>query len=317
MKLNDFELRGAIMMTNYNKQPLNIEVSSLRESDSNKITTSDLESKTKDILDNKIHGICFSPYMDNDNPDLKIIVSDDQINSRLEIVESSTEWIRTFSCSHGNENIPRLSKQKGLKTLVGAWLSDDMESNEEEILNLIQVAKEGHADIVAVGNELLLREELHEDQLIEYINRVKKELPDIPVGYVDAYYIFRDYPTVADACDVILSNCYPFWECCSIEYSLDYMKHMYQIAKTVAKGKRVIITETGWPTIGEKYGGAQPSYENAMRYFIETYEWAKEDDIDIFYFSSFDEDWKVTDEGEYGSSWGIWDKNGTNKFIVK
>jgi exo-beta-1,3-glucanase (GH17 family) len=34
----------------------------------------------------------------------------------------------------------------------------------------------------------------------------------------------------------------------------------------------------------------------------------------IFYFSSFDEAWKINPEGEYGGYWGIWDKDGRYKF---
>ena len=54
--------------------------------------------------------------------------------------------------------------------------------------------------------------------------------------------------------------------------------------------------------------------ENAMKYFINTQLLSKEEDIDIFYFSSFDESWKVGPEGEVGAHWGIWDKNEQLKF---
>jgi glucan 1,3-beta-glucosidase len=51
-----------------------------------------------------------------------------------------------------------------------------------------------------------------------------------------------------------------------------------------------------------------------MSYFIQTFEWAKQEKIDIFYFSSFEEAWKAKDEGEYGVYWGLWDKDGFFKF---
>ena len=44
--------------------------------------------------------------------------------------------------------------------MVGAWLEEDFENNEKELANAIEVARAGHADIVAVGNEVLLRGEL-------------------------------------------------------------------------------------------------------------------------------------------------------------
>ena len=38
-----------------------------------------------------------------------------------------------------------------------------------EIESIIKVAKAGYADIVAVGNEVLLRGDLTEDEIIKYI----------------------------------------------------------------------------------------------------------------------------------------------------
>ncbi len=220
-----------------------------------------------------------------------------------------------WTIAEGNENIPAISKANGLNTMVGVWLNSDLENNEKELANGIAAAKEGHVDILAVGNEVLLRGDLSQDQLLDYINRAKQALPDVDVGYVDAYFEFEDYPQIADACDVILANCYPFWEGCPADYSLLYMKDMYRRAVKAGKGKRVIITETGWPNVGSAERGAEPSYENALKYFINTYLWAEEEDIEIFYFSSFDETWKVADEGDVGAYWGLWDKDGKMKYV--
>jgi glucan 1,3-beta-glucosidase len=112
-----------------------------------------------------------------------------------------------------------------------------------------------------------------------------------------------------------LANCYPYWEGCNIDYSLVYMKQMYHQAKAAGNGKKVIITETGWPSQGEGLDGAIPSETSAMRYFINTQSWAREEDIEIFYFSSFDESWKVGAEGDVGAYWGLWDKDEKMKFV--
>jgi len=276
--------------------------------------TQDLEEKMYEILKNKISGLSFSPYLEGQDPNDKTIISEKQIADRLEIIRPYTQWIRTFSTTHGNDQVPRIAHEKGLKTLVGAWIGDDLEHNEVEITNLINIAKAGHADMIAIGNEVLLREDLEVEQLLEYINRVKEAVPNIPVGYVDAYYMYFNFPEIVDACDVIFANCYPFWEYCSLDISVEYMKKMYELAKEYAKGKQVIISETGWPSKGEPYGGAIPSYDNAMRYFISTFEWAQSENILLFYFSSFDEAWKMNPEGEYGGYWGLFDKDGKYKF---
>ena len=76
----------------------------------------------------------------------------------------------------------------------------------------------------------------------------------------------------------------------------------------------MIITETGWPNIGEEFYGAEPSVNNALTYFLNTQKWSQEEDIDIFYFSSFDESWKISDEGDVGAYWGLWDMNEKPKY---
>ncbi|WP_264521324.1 glycosyl hydrolase family 17 protein [Flavobacterium sp. N1994] len=266
-----------------------------------------------EVLKSGMHGLCFSMYEDGQKPG--DIISEEQVRRRMKIIAPYTKWVRSFSCTEGNEFIPKIAKEHGIKTLVGAWLGDDPEVNEKEIEGLIKLSNEGFVNIAAVGNEVMYRKDLTEEELLEFISRVKKALPEsIPVGYVDAYYEFSIKPRITEACDLILTNCYPYWEGCNLEYSLGHMKQMYHQALHAANGKKVIITETGWPSKGESFKDSHPSEENALRYFLNTQLWSQQDDIAIFYFSSFDESWKVGAEGEVGAYWGIWDKNEKLKF---
>jgi exo-beta-1,3-glucanase (GH17 family) len=277
------------------------------------LSVDDLRALVKKILDAKIHGLCFSPYVEGQGPGTQL--GEAQIRERMSVIQPHVHWIRSFSCSEGNELIPAIAAEKGLKTMVGVWLDDNREQNEIELANAIEIAKAGHAGILAVGNEVLLRGDLSEDELIDYINRAKQAAPDVDVGYVDAYFEFHVHPRVTEACDVILANCYPFWEGCPADHALLYMKEMYRSAQAAANGKKVIISETGWPNIGTPTDGAVPSFENAIKYFIDTYRWAEQDGIEIFYFSSFDETWKVDAEGDVGAYWGLWDKDGNPKYV--
>lgn len=265
-----------------------------------------------EILQNGVHGFCFSLYEEGQRPG--DIISEAQVRRRMEILKPYTKWIRSFSCTDGNELIPKVAKEYGIKTLVGAWLGNDDEINQREVAGLIKLAKEGLVDIAAVGNEVMYRKDLSEEELLDFIRKVKAEIPQIPVGYVDAYYEFSDRPAITEVCDVILCNCYPFWEGCPFENSLGYMKAMYHQAKAAGNGKEVIITETGWPSQGESLKGSMPSEKNARDYFINTQLWSANDNIPVFYFSSFDESWKVGAEGIVGAYWGIWDKNEKLKF---
>ena len=286
---------------------------SLAGADINQLTESELKTYCKELLKNKIHGICFSVYDENQKPGDDI--SDEQILKKLEIIKPHVKWIRTFSCSDENMRIPILAKELGFKTLVGAWLGKDLDKNQIEVDKLIELCNDGYIDVAAVGNEVMYRKDLSEEKLIEYIKYVKSKIKtEVPVGYVDAYYEFSSRPSITDVCDVILTNCYPYWEGCNIDYSLIYMKQMFYHARDVANGKRIIITETGWPSKGSSLRGADPSNKNFLKYFINAQKWSSEEEIEMFYFSSFDESWKINSEGDVGAFWGIWDSDTKSKF---
>ena len=272
----------------------------------------ELSGLFRETLNNGMHGLCYSAYEEGQKPGS--ILTKEQIRRRMAIIAPYTKWIRSFSCIEGNELVPVVAREFGLKTLVGAWLGDDKDLIEEEIAGLIKLAKEGYVDIAAVGNEVMYRKDLTEEELLGYIARVKEALPDTTVGYVDAYYEFSVRPNITAACDVILANCYPYWESCHIDYSLMHAKQMYYQALHAGQGKKVIITETGWPSQGTGLGDAQPSMENALRYFLNIQQWSAQDGIEVFYFSSFDEAWKVGAEGDVGAYWGLWDARENLKF---
>lgn len=276
------------------------------------LSNEELSKSFHELLQDGMHGFCFSPYVEGQQPGDTL--TEEQVRRRLEIIRPHSEWVRSFSCTEGNELIPIIAKEMGMKTLVGAWLGKDDKINQEEVEGLIKLAKDGYVDIAAVGNEVMYRKDLSEDQLLAFIEKVKLAIPKTPVGYVDAYYEFDNRPRITEACDVILANCYPYWEGCALDYSLLYIKDMYRRAEKAGKGKKVIITETGWPSQGTPLHGAIPSDENFMKYFINIQTWSKLNSIHTFYFSSFDESWKVGAEGDVGAYWGIWDKDEKLKY---
>lgn len=276
------------------------------------MSESDLKKLFSESLTKGMHGICFSPYLEGQN--IGDQLSESQIDNRMQIIAPYIKWVRSFSCTEGNEYIPVSAKKHGLKTMVGAWIGENKEENNKELNALIKLARQGSVDMLVVGNEVLLRNELSEAEIINYIEKVKAAVPQLPVAYVDAYYQFLDRPALVQACDAVLVNCYPFWEGANIDDAHINLRKMYAIIQQIADNKPVIITETGWPNKGELTTNAEPSDINAMKYFIDCNEWSTANEIRMFYFSSFDESWKVHHEGDVGARWGLWDKNGKLKY---
>lgn len=271
-----------------------------------------IKTKFGEIFNNGMHGICFTVFTEDQNPGDQI--TEEQIIKRLKVLAGHTEWVRVFSTTNGYELIPAIAKKMGFKVLMGAWIDKNNEQNEREIQSLIKLIKEGVVDMAAVGNEVLFRGDQDENVLIGYINEVKKNTSGVPVSCIDIYSELISHPKLVQACDKLLINCYPFWEGAHIEHAGIYQQEMYSKVKAIANGKEVIITETGWPSSGQVVGDAVPSKENQMLYYAEVQLWAAQAGVKLFYFSSFDESWKIHFEGWAGTSWGLWDENEKFKF---
>ena len=81
-------------------------------------------------LNKGMHGICFSMYEDGQEPG--DVITEEQVERRIKILKPYSKWVRSFSCIEGNEHVARIAHKNGMKTLVGAWLSDDLWKNADD-----------------------------------------------------------------------------------------------------------------------------------------------------------------------------------------
>ena len=130
----------------------------------------DIRTLYSKVLQNGMHGLCFSMYEDGQKPGDHI--SEEQVRRRLKIMAPYTKWVRSFSCIEGNEFVPKIARELGMKTLVGAWLGDDAEKNEKEIEALITKGKtedeaKKQAPLILAAQEMLQKWEAGNDEVIE------------------------------------------------------------------------------------------------------------------------------------------------------
>jgi len=256
----------------------------------------------------------FSPYVDGQDPNLGTEISEAQLTARMQIIANNTVWVRSFGCTHGLQKFGQVAHSLGLKAAVGAWLSNNLSANDQEISNLISAANAGQVDLAIVGSEVLLRNDLTESQLIGYMNQVRQQIPaNIPVATADVYGKLLEHPAVIANSDVVLPNYYPYWEGVSINTSIATLHRQHQLIVAAAQGKPVIVSETGWPSAGNVICNAVPSSANASFYFLNFSSWARANNVAYFYFTSLSETWKANYEGPQGAHWGVWDKDGVLK----
>jgi exo-beta-1,3-glucanase (GH17 family) len=261
----------------------------------------------------RIYGLDFSPYLNGQDPNRGDAVSAEQIEARMNVIAPYTEWIRTFGCTNGLEHAGRIAHGLQLKIAMGAWIGKDLVSNEAELESLIYEAKSGNVDFAIIGSEVLYRQDLDPETLVDFIRRFRAEVPGIPVATADVYFELLAHPEVVAECDVVLSNYYPYWEGVNLGTAMAWLHTRHQLVVAAAGDKEVVVSETGWPSAGNQLDAAVPSFENATFYFKNFVSWATSENVNYFYFEAFDESWKADYEGPQGAHWGVWDEDGNLK----
>ena len=107
--------------------------------------------------------------------------------------------------------------------------------------------------------------------------------------------------------DFVTWHLHPWWEDQAIGNAVAYLATRHKaVQDRVAKfpGKRLVLGETGWPTLAN-HGGAVGSPENQARYFGELTAWGFHNNAEFWSFTAFDENWK-NGEGAVGGHWGFW-----------
>lgn len=259
----------------------------------------------------RLSGANFSPWMESQNPTRGDVINVFDLWDRLEIVAGDAGALRTYSASSGLENCGWMMQRHGIEPWIGAWLGPAQQVNHVEVDRLIQQANAGTVAVAIVGNEVLLRGDLSEQDLIAHIRRVRREIPShIPVVTAEPFDVYLKFPDLAAEIDFAFVNYYPFWHGIPVEHAVASVAEWHAKMEKWAQGKPVVVSETGWPSAGEAQKGAVPNLENAARYFNEFNRWAVKENVTTFWFSAMDEGWKINTEGSVGPHWGYRDRFG-------
>ncbi|CEG78766.1 hypothetical protein RMATCC62417_13323 [Rhizopus microsporus] len=106
-----------------------------------------------------------------------------------------------------------------------------------------------------------------------------------------------------------MMNAFPYWEGVTADQGANTLMQHYQSVVSVAQGKPVRISETGWPTAGDNFGASVPSAENQRLYLSNVLCQTRQKNIDMIWFSALDEPYKAGVE----QHWGIMNSDGSLK----
>src|SRR3974390_1464684 len=126
----------------------------------------------------QLASISYAPFANSSHPDTGERPTAEQIRADLKAIAPYTRAIRTYSATGGAELIPPIAAEFGLKVTVGAWIDKDQARKEREIASALDLARHyNNVNAIVVGNETTLRAEMSVDDLIQLIQKVKRQSP--------------------------------------------------------------------------------------------------------------------------------------------
>ena len=269
----------------------------------------------------KLQCVSYAPFAKDESPflfDNGLVISSDRVREDLKLLSKYTDCIRTYS-TVGLEMIPAIARENNLKMLMGAWVSKDKVQTKQELDTLIKLASENQDIVkaVIVGNEVLLRGDTSDVQLLEYLKQVKAALPNIKVTYADVWEFWLKHPAIKESTDFVTIHILPYWEDepMGIKRAINHLADVRGEVESILKDKNILIGETGWPSEGRMREDAHPSKINQALFVREFVKLANEKNWDYNIIEAFDQPWKRVSEGAVGGFWGLFDKDRNDKNV--
>lgn len=246
------------------------------------------------------YGITYSPYSSSGG-----CKSASEVASDLEKL-TGFDVIRIYGVDC--DQVPNVyaGKSSSQKLFLGIYDVSDISGGLETIKSGIN-SDWDCVDTIAIGNELVNSGEATVAEVKSYVDQAKSILTGYgytgPVVSVDTFIAVLDNTGLCDISDYIAINAHAFFDStCTASNAGEWALSTLQSVSSACGGKKVVITESGWPSEGSSNGDAVPgtseqeSAISALKSVVGS---------DVILFTAYNDLWKSP--GEYGVEqyWGI------------
>lgn len=249
------------------------------------------------------NGIAYSPYRADNQ-----CRSPDQIKLDISALKDySVVRIYGVDCSQVTNAIAAL-KGSNAQIFAGVFHIDKVEA---ETNSLILQAKDNWSMIntVSIGNELVNSGQASVDQVAGAIGTARSLLRKAgyqgPVVTVDTMIAMKANPGLCEASDFCAINCHAFFDGHVLpEDAGKFVQGWVSDIAEKANGKKVVVTESGWPNSGLDNIDAVPSQENQEKAVASLKAaFAK----DLILYSAYDNRWMTDNVKTFNAEkhWGI------------
>lgn len=249
------------------------------------------------------YGISYSPY--NADNSCK---TQDEVNSDIQRL-SSYQMVRLYGVDCNQvAMVSSATASTGQKLFLGIF---DLENIASQLATMHSGLNGdwSSVDTVSIGNELVNSGEASASDVVAAIGSAKAILPGFgysgPVVTVDTFNAILANPSLCQASDYAAANAHAFFDPdVTAPNTGSWLKSTYQSLESTC-GKKVVITESGWPHSGMANGQAVPGFPEQHE-AISSIKSAFPSG-GVILFSAFDNLWQTISAATFDSeqSWGI------------
>lgn len=293
------------------------------------------------LLEGEHLAICYSGFRRGQHPDRGEGAknpSREEILEDLKILADGGGFrlLRLYDSRENSRTVLELIREEKLplKVMLGAWLDAEISSygscawvgapepeeklranraaNEKEVERAIALARE-FPDVVAavnVGNETLVDWNDHRvpvERLAGFLKQAREAL-DQPVTTAENYAAWaRHGAELAAVVDFAGVHTYPVWEKKTLAEAMDFTRENLAAVQMAVPGLPIAIAEAGWATTASEFP-QEAGEDNQLVYFRDLTAWARANNVTLFWFEAFDEDWKGDPANPDGAEkhWGLY-----------
>ncbi|SMR60289.1 unnamed protein product [Zymoseptoria tritici ST99CH_1E4] len=206
-------------------------------------------------------------------------------------------------------NVIAAVKAKNAKIMLGVFDIANVETEVQTIISDVN-GDWSMVDTISIGNELVNKGTAVE-AVLAALATARSLLTAAgftgAIVTVDTFNAVIANPQLCEASDFAAINCHAYFDATGTAGGAgDFVAMQVQRVKEACGGKRVVVTETGWPYQGDANGNAVASIENQAIALASIKSKFTEDCI---LFSSLSDHWKVNTPATFMCEqyWGIYD----------
>ncbi|KAL4108796.1 hypothetical protein PRIC1_000505 [Phytophthora ramorum] len=284
-------------------------------------------SGSADALNVKMPGVNYNSRKGPDwAPDSSKCKTASEVQKDMYALKGVTDKVRIYSlvdCNQAEVVLPA-AKNAGLQVHLGIWTTNSHDYLLQEKAKLAGLIDKGLYDNnvigLHVGSETIYRKEITASTAISYMKEIRDYIrgrgKNTPVTIADVIDIYNANPQLVDAVDYVSVNQFSFWERADVNegaaITLDRLKNLRVLAAN--KGKKIVISETGWSSGGSDPSAGVASPENQAKFFFDFFQMARSHNFDYYWYVAFDSKWRVTNGGkEVEADFGVFQEDDTMK----